>query len=77
LLLIVKNYKGDTMTEEGKSFGQMIKKAVKIIIGLVVILVGIGLVWWWWPQFAIVVKGMFGVVLALIGLIIVAIGWTD
>jgi len=65
----------ETKTEGG--FGATVKKAVKIIVGILVVLVGLGLLWWWWPQFAVVFKGLLGLFLVLVGLIIVAIGWTD
>ena len=65
------------MVEESGGLGKTVGKAVKIIVGLLVLLVGLGAIWWWWPQFAVVFKGLIGLFLVFVGLIIVAIGWTD
>ncbi len=62
---------------ESGGMGAAVRKAVKILLGIVVILLGLGLLWWWFGQFALVFKGMIGLAVALVGLIIVAIGWTD
>ncbi len=62
---------------EGRGVGAAVRKALKIILGVVVVLLGLGLLWWWFGEFALVFKGLIGVAVGLVGLIIVAIGWTD
>ena len=64
------------MAEE-KSMGSTAMKWVKILFGILVILAGGFLVWTFLPEFWAVFKGMIGLVLIVIGIIVVAIGWTD
>ena len=52
-------------------------KWVKILFGILVILAGLFLVWVFWPEFWAVFKGLIGLVLIVVGIIIAAIGWTD
>ncbi|MEK6923453.1 MAG: hypothetical protein AABW84_02065 [Nanoarchaeota archaeon] len=63
------------MTE--KSLSKSAVKFGKIFLGIIVILAGLGLIWYWWGNFLSVLKGVAGVVIALIGLVIAAIGWSD
>jgi len=63
------------MTEN--NLGKSAAKFGKILLGLIVILAGLGLIWYWWGNFLSVLKGVAGVVIALIGLLIAAIGWSD
>ncbi len=66
------------MTEgEGKSAGTIAKKIGKIIFGLLIILVGLGTYLFWWDQLIVVFKGLLGIVLIAVGLILIALGWTD
>ncbi|MBI4095487.1 MAG: hypothetical protein HY438_01350 [DPANN group archaeon] len=65
------------MSSEGRGAGAAVRKALKIILGVVVVLLGLGLLWWWFGEFALVFKGLIGVVVGLLGLVIIAIGWTD
>jgi len=60
-----------------KSMGSTVMKWVKILFGLLVVLAGGFLVWTFLPEFWAVFKGLIGLVLIVVGLIIVAIGWTD
>ncbi|MBI2040746.1 MAG: hypothetical protein HYT16_01465 [DPANN group archaeon] len=66
-----------TVPSEGGGAGAAVRKALKIILGVVVVLLGLGLLWWWFGEFALVFKGMIGIVVGLVGLVIIAIGWTD
>ncbi len=45
--------------------------------GILVVLAGLFLVWTFLPQFWAVFKGLIGLVLIIVGIIVVAIGWTD
>ena len=60
-----------------KSMGSTAMKWVKILFGLFVILAGGFLVWTFLPEFWAVFKGLIGLVLIVVGIIVVAIGWTD
>jgi len=60
--------------EESSGF---FKKALKVIIGLALIAAGVGSYWYWWPELLLVVKGCLGAFVALIGLIVVMIAWSD
>ncbi len=60
--------------EESSGF---LKKAIKVIIGLALIVAGVGSYWYWWPELLVVVKGCLGVAVALIGLVVIMIGWSD
>ena len=57
------------------SFG--IKKIIKVLVGIALIVVGIGSYWYWWPELLVLVKGGLGAVVALIGLVVVMIAWSD
>lgn len=65
------------MAEEKTDYGAVAKKWAKIILGILVVLAGGFLVWTFLPEFWAVFKGIIGIVLIIVGLIIVAIGWTD
>jgi len=52
-------------------------KWVKILFGILVVLAGLFLTWTFWPELWFVFKGLIGIVLIVVGIIIVAIGWTD
>lgn len=60
-----------------KKLGASVKKAAKILLGILIILVGGFLVWWFLPDFLEVLKGVIGIVIIIVGLIVVALGWTD
>lgn len=64
------------MAEE-KSMGATAMKWAKILLGILVILAGGFLVWTFLPELWFVFKGLIGIVLIIVGLIVVAIGWTD
>jgi hypothetical protein len=61
--------------DEESSFG--IKKIIKVLVGIALIVVGIGSYWYWLPELLVVVKGCLGVFIALIGLVVVMIAWSD
>lgn len=64
------------MAEE-KSMGSTAMKWVKILFGILIVLAGGFLVWTFLPEFWAVFKGLIGLVLIVVGIIVVAIGWTD
>jgi uncharacterized membrane protein len=65
-------------TEEKKAeFKRKVKKAGKIICGVLVALFGLFLIWLFWPEFISAFKGLIGVFVVLIGLLVLLIGWTD
>ncbi|MBN2119644.1 MAG: hypothetical protein JW734_01135 [Candidatus Omnitrophica bacterium] len=59
--------------EESKSGGQAVKTAVKVILGVVLIALGILAVIAWWAELLGVIKGCIGLFLILVGAITVAI----
>lgn len=67
----------DQDEESEGGFGRFLKKAIKVIIGLALIVVGIGSYWYWWPELLLLVKGGLGAVVALIGLVVIMIAWSD
>lgn len=59
------------MPEEKKSnAGKMI---LKIIVGVILVALGVGAIYLWWPELLVLVKGVVGIVLILAGLIFFAI----
>lgn len=73
----VKEEKPEPIFEEKRPLKERVAKAVKIIIGILIILGGGFLIWTFLPEFLEVLKGTVGVILILIGLIVVALGWLD
>ncbi len=73
----VEEFKVPEITEEKKTFGQRAKKAGKIILGVLLVLAGVFGIIWYWPEFLEVLKGVIGVVVIIIGLIVIALGWLD
>ena len=63
--------------KEKTDYGAIAKKWVKIIVGILIILAGGFLAWTFLPELWYVFKALIGVVLIVVGLIVVAIGWTD
>ena len=61
--------------DEESSFGLM--KIIKVLVGLVLIVGGIGSYWYWYGELLLVVKGCLGAAVALIGLVVVMMGWSD
>jgi len=64
------------MAEE-KSMGSTAMKWAKIILGILIVLAGLFLVWTFLPEFWAMFKGLIGLALIVVGIIVVAIGWTD
>jgi len=60
-----------------KKAGQIIKKALKVIVGLALIAVGILSYLWWWPSLLTLIKGGLGLFVAFIGLIVIMVGLSD
>ena len=54
-----------------------VKKALKIVIGLLVIVIGVYGIARWWKFFLNTLKGSIGVIVILIGLLIVFLGISD
>ena len=54
-----------------------IKKSFKIILGLLLIIAGICVCIRWWPHLLTLIKGAFGLIIILIGLMFVFIGFSD
>jgi len=73
----VEEFKVPEITEEKKTFGQRAKKAGKIILGVLLVLAGVFGIIWYWPEFLQVLKGVIGVIVVIIGLIVIALGWLD
>jgi len=51
----------------------LLKNIGLFIVGAVILIVGISLILLWWPQVVIIFKGIIGIVLALVGLIALAL----
>lgn len=58
---------------EQKSGGEVAKKILKVILGILFLVGGGLLVWLFWGELLVVVKGVIGLFLILVGLITVAI----
>jgi len=51
------------------------KKALYLILGVVVTVFGIWLLYFWWPYFLVFLKGVLGLIVIIVGVIIFIIGW--
>jgi hypothetical protein len=60
-----------------KGFGDQLKKVLKIFLAVLIIIGGGILTWYYLPEFLLVLKGVIGIAVILIGLIVLAIAWTD
>jgi hypothetical protein len=56
---------------------EAISKLWKILVGLILIVVGVGTYWWFWPQLIILIKGGLGLVIAFVGLMFLLVGATE
>ena len=63
--------------KDSVDWGASVAKAAKIIMGVLIMIAGLFLVWLWWPEFLYVLKGVVGIIVIIIGLIVVALGATD
>jgi len=61
------------MAEEQKKGGAAVKTALKIILGLIFIALGIWAVVVWWRDLLVVIKGCIGLFAVLAGAITIAI----
>jgi len=50
-----------------------LKNFVLFLIGAIILVTGISLILLWWPQVVIVFQGAIGIILALVGLIALAL----
>lgn len=69
--------KEEEIEDEDDESGFGLGKIVKVLLGLVLIAAGLYSYKWWWPELLMVIKGCLGVFIALIGLVVVMIGWSD
>ena len=51
------------------------KKALYLILGVIVAIFGLWLLIIWWPFFVVFLKGVLGPIVILVGVIIFIIGW--
>lgn len=63
--------------EDKKSTKQTLMKWVKVVIGVLVIVLGLLSYYWWWGELWLVFKGVLGLFVALVGLVILLIGISD
>lgn len=73
----VEEFKVPEITAEKKTLGQKAKKAGKLILGILLVLAGIFGIIWYLPEFIAVLKGIIGVIVVLIGILVFALGWLD
>lgn len=59
--------------KEKKKIGEVVKTAIKIIVGIALVLIGLLLVWRWRLPLWVVIRGCLGPFLVLAGVIVVAI----
>ena len=50
-----------------------LKRLVVLVVGFTVLVMGITLTLAWWPDVAVIFRGSIGVILALIGILILAL----
>lgn len=60
-----------------KKIGQIIKKTLKVVVGLLLIAAGVLSYLWWWPDLLTLIKGGLGLFVAFIGLIVIMVGLSD
>jgi hypothetical protein len=66
--------KQEVQSESGKnSAGDVFKKILKVILGIIFLALGVWLIWLFRFDLVIVVKGFIGLFLVLVGLITIAI----
>lgn len=68
-----KNVTEDSGEKEAKKSGESMKTALKIIVGIVIVLLGLTAVIRWWPDLLVVFRGCIGLLLILVGAITIAI----
>ena len=59
--------------EEKAKGGDVLKKLLKVVLGLVILAGGVFLCWHWWHHLRDLIKGAIGPFLILVGLITIAI----
>ena len=65
------------MAKEDEDFGISAKKVGKIALGIIIMLLGLVLIWFYWKEFLQVIQGVAGIMTILTGAIILALGATD
>jgi hypothetical protein len=73
----IEEFKVPEIAEEKRTLGQKARKATKMILGVLLILAGIFGIIWFLPEFIAVIKGVIGLVVILIGILVFALGWLD
>lgn len=58
-----------TQEEVKRARGEAVKKALKIILGIVLVAIGIGGICLWWKDLLTVIKGCIGTFFILAGLV--------
>ncbi len=53
--------------------GSPAKTAIKVIIGVVLVVLGLAAVIYWWPELRDLIKGCLGLFLIMVGAIVIAI----
>lgn len=64
------NKSQDTVVEKSSNTGKM---AIKIIIGMILVILGLIALIRWWPNLLIIIKGCIGLIFILAGVITLAI----
>ena len=62
---------------ESSATSEKVGKYAKILLGTLIILAGLFLIWLFLPEFIFLIKGVIGVILILVGILVVALGWLD
>jgi len=62
---------------ENAGASEKLGKYAKIILGILIILAGLFLIWLFLPEFILLIKGVIGVILILVGILVLALGWLD
>lgn len=60
-----------------KKFKEILKKSMKILVGLILVVVGVLSYLWWWPDLLTLIKGSLGAFVALFGLMLIFLAWSD
>lgn len=63
--------------EEKKDWGAAAKKALKIIIGIIIALAGVYVCIWRWIHLWPFLQAVAGPFIIMVGLIVILLGWTD
>jgi amino acid transporter len=64
-------------SESSKSLKEKVSKFAKIFFGIIFVLGGLFLIWLFLPEFVVLLKGILGVIVILIGILLIFLGWSD